>query len=134
MDESLRLEVRTRSSGFCEYCKIPEAFDRMPFQVDHIIAEKHRGATVTSNLAWSCYDCNIFKGPNVAGVDPATDEIVQLFNPRDQHWAEHFQLVAGMIQGRTKIGRTTVETLRFNLDRRLALRIQLIDEGVFPNF
>ena len=71
MDKALREAVQQRCGGFCEYCLVPEKYDRLPFQPDHIIAEKHNGETIESNLAWSCYDCNIFKGPNVAGVDPA---------------------------------------------------------------
>jgi len=72
MDDTLRQKVRKRSGGFCEYCRVPEEFDRLPFQPDHIIAEKHAGKAEESNLAWSCYDCNIFKGPNVLRPVAAT--------------------------------------------------------------
>ena len=37
----LRDEVRLRASGYCEYCRIHESFSSTPFQVDHVIAEKH---------------------------------------------------------------------------------------------
>ncbi len=33
---------------------MPEAALRLPFQIDHIIAEQHGGPTTLSNLAWSC--------------------------------------------------------------------------------
>jgi 5-methylcytosine-specific restriction endonuclease McrA len=54
----------------------------LPFQIDHILAEKHGGETVESNLALSCPHCNRFKGPNIAGVDPATAQLTRLFDPR----------------------------------------------------
>ncbi|WP_366048772.1 HNH endonuclease [Microcoleus sp. PH2017_11_PCY_U_A] len=37
-----------RATGCCEYCLIPETLALSSHQVDHIIAEKHRGETVLS--------------------------------------------------------------------------------------
>jgi len=81
MDSALRELTQSRSGGYCEYCRVPEKYDRLPFQPDHIIAEKHEGPTLESNLAWSCYDCNIYKGPNIAGVDSTTSKVVPLCSP-----------------------------------------------------
>jgi len=69
MDRELRDFVRQRARDRCEYCRVPAAADVMPFQIDHIIARKHGGETVASNLALSCYNCNMHKGPNIAGID-----------------------------------------------------------------
>ncbi|WP_293367079.1 HNH endonuclease signature motif containing protein [Microcoleus sp. CAWBG50] len=55
---SLRRTVCDRANGCCEYCLIPETLALSSHQVDHIIAEKHRGETVESNLALSCSLCN----------------------------------------------------------------------------
>ncbi len=132
MDDRLRQEVRKRSGGFCEYCRVPEEFDRLPFQPDHVIAEKHAGKTEESNLAWSCYDCNIFKGPNVAGVDPESDKVTRLYHPRTDAWEEHFLSVSGEIKGLTPEGRATIATLRINLGRRIDFRVELLSEGVYP--
>ncbi len=68
MAQTLRKQVRRRARLRCEYCLIPEAFDPLPFQLDHVIAQQHRGPTVFANLAWACYACNHRKGPNVSGV------------------------------------------------------------------
>ncbi len=68
MDSTLREAIRERARRVCEYCRLPEEYDRLPFQPDHIIAEKHRGPTVVENLAWSCYDCNMYKGPKLLSV------------------------------------------------------------------
>jgi len=132
MAESLRTIVRRRSGGFCEYCRVPEQYDRLPFQLDHIIAEKHGGTTTADNLAWSCFDCNSYKGPNIAGLDPSTNDLQPLFHPRQQSWEEHFRSEQGKLIGLTPEGRVTIEVLRIDLQRRVAFRKALLDEGVYP--
>ena len=52
-----------------------------PFQFDHIIAQFHDGPTDAENLAYACFHCNSFKGPNVAGVDPATGALANSVRP-----------------------------------------------------
>jgi hypothetical protein len=61
---------------------MPQGLFPMPFQVDHMIAEKHGGETVVSNLALACPHRNLYKGPNIAGLDPASGQVVRLFHPR----------------------------------------------------
>ncbi len=52
MDAGLRQAVRRRADLCCEYCRLPEAYAFItPFQVEHIIARRHHGPTVLSNLA-----------------------------------------------------------------------------------
>ena len=91
MDEILRQRVWDRAQGACEYCHIPQRFDILPFQIDHIIAQKHHGPTVGENLALCCYSDNSYKGPNIAGIDPYRGEVTRLFHPRRDVWDEHFQ-------------------------------------------
>ncbi|MBM3880567.1 MAG: HNH endonuclease [Verrucomicrobia bacterium] len=62
----------------------------MPFELDHIIAEKHGGQTTSENLALACCYCNRFKGPNLSGVDPLSGEGLRLYHPRLDLWSEHF--------------------------------------------
>jgi 5-methylcytosine-specific restriction endonuclease McrA len=90
VDARLKAEVRQRSRARCEYCQSPEAFAELRFQVDHIIPQQHGGPTASANLAWSCLRCNKHKGPNLSGIDPATGQVVRLFHPRRDRWAEHF--------------------------------------------
>jgi hypothetical protein len=55
METALRQFVMARARGRCEYCQFPEAFSYLPFQVDHIIAQQHRGPTTESwddHFAW----------------------------------------------------------------------------------
>ena len=132
MDKALREEVRTRSGGCCEYCCVPDHYDRLPFQIDHIIAEKRGGPSLSENLAWSCYDCNIFKGPNIAGVSSEKSEVSRLFHPRKDIWSEHFSWSGGALIPKSDIGCATINVLRINLPRRIDFRQELINEGVLP--
>ena len=47
-------------------------------------------------------------------IDPENSRIVRLFNPRQDHWHEHFQFQDGRIIPLTAIGRVTVRLLQFN--------------------
>jgi hypothetical protein len=96
--------------------------------MDHVVARKHRGKTTSENLALACLYCNSYKGPNLSGVDPDSDDIVPLFNPRKQVWNEHFAFDGPRIIGKTPIGRTTVEVLKMNNDEALSVRENLIRE------
>src|SRR2546429_341387 len=100
--------VRLRAAGRCEYCHFPEVFSFLPFQLDHIIAEKHGGPTSESNLAWSCYYCNSYKGPNLSGWDATAGEIVRLYHPRRDDWNAQFEWQGPTLVGRTKIGSATI--------------------------
>ena len=131
---TLREQVRRRAGERCEYCQMPEEFDSLVFHVDHIIAQKHGGATQLPNLAWSCFACNNQKQSDIAGIDPAgqNNDIVRLFHPRLDVWGEHFEWNGPEVLGKTSIGRVTLYVLGINLPHRVALRRLLIDEGVFP--
>ena len=124
--------VRRRAGFCCEYCRVPEEFDELPFEIDHIIASQHGGATVESNLALACFVCNRYKGPNLAGIDPRSGRISRLFHPRRHQWRRHFVWEDARLRGRTPIGRATIAVLRVNDHLRVWLREELMREGVFP--
>jgi 5-methylcytosine-specific restriction endonuclease McrA len=132
VDQPLIQLVWVRAERRCEYCRIPQDCDDDPFQIDHVIARKHGGATTANNLALSCFHCNVFKGPNIAGIDPRTRRVVRLFNPRRQKWATHFRWRGAFLFGRTPGGRATVATLNVNDGLRVELRARLATEGLFP--
>jgi hypothetical protein len=106
----------------CEYCKLPDSLGFADFEIDHIIARAHRGGDELENLAWSCLSCNLYKGPNLASVDPQTGLIVNLFNPRRNVWNSHFRLSEGLILPRTAKGRATLVLLRINAPQTFMLR------------
>ena len=111
-EKTLRDQVANRAEHRCEYCQLPERSTSLPFQVDHIIAEKHEGETSLENLAYACLHCNAFKGPNLAGRDHENRETVRLFDPRHDTWSEHFEWDGPAMQGRTPIGQAAIAVLR----------------------
>lgn len=130
---ALRREVRERAEERCEYCLLAESQSFFPHEPDHLIAKKHGGKTVSDNLALACFDCNRFKGSDVASIDVVTGRLVGLFNPRTQTWSEHFRLEGGRISALTDVGRVTERTLRFNLPARLDVRERLSASGEYPS-
>ena len=132
MEQSLLQQVWQRANSTCEYCRMPQQYDLLTFQVDHIIARKHHGTDELGNLALACYACNNHKGPNIAGLDSEMGAVVRLFHPRQDLWRDHFRWQDTVLAGRTSIGRVTIDVLAINLPHRLRLRQMLILEGVFP--
>lgn len=132
MERSLQRLVWKRAKGRCEYCRVPQASDLLPFEIDHIIAETHGGETSPGNLCLCCFACNRHKGPNIAGIDPGTQRISPLFNPRRHRWSRHFRWDGPVLVGLTPAGRATVQVLKLNLDYRVGFRAELIAEGGFP--
>src|SRR5438874_719124 len=122
MDAALQEQVRARAAGHCEYCRIPEAVVHLPFQIDHIIAQQHGGATELRNLSYSCLPCNKRKGPNIAGLDPKTKKLVPLFHPRRHKWQRHFRWDGPYLRGKTPIGRATIVVLAINDPVYVAVR------------
>jgi hypothetical protein len=131
-DPVLEQFVWQRANSICEYCRMPHGLTVLPFQIDHIIAQQHRGPTVPENLALACLLCNVHKGTNIASHDPVTAALVPLFHPRNDDWATHFEWDGPVLIGLTPIGRATIEILAINLKARVLVRTSLIREGVFP--
>ena len=132
MDKSLAQAVRDRAGSRCEYCRIAAPLYRTVFHVDHVIAVKHGGASVASNLALACLHCNLHKGTDIAGLDPSTGGLTRLFNPRIDRWSEHFACSGPWITGLSDVGRTTLRLLQFNDSMLVAVRESLIWEGLWP--
>jgi hypothetical protein len=130
MAQSLRRRVRQRAGDRCEYCHLTQSATSLPHQLDHEIARKHRGSNAADNICLSCYYCNSFKGPNVAGVDHRTGRITRLFNPRRDEWAKHFRWRGPMLVGRTAVGRATIHVMNINLASRVEHRRLLLESGL----
>jgi HNH endonuclease len=133
MRAGVRDVVRRRAGGFCEYCLFPEEWSRLSHHVEHIVARQHGGDDDTENLALACHRCNLRKGPNLSGVDPATLLMTPLFHPRRDRWAAHFVRRGLRIEGLTPIGRATVQVLALNDERRIELRAALFRGGQNEN-
>jgi 5-methylcytosine-specific restriction endonuclease McrA len=132
MERSMQELVWQRAGHRCEYCRMPQSCDPLPFEIDHIIAKDHEGLTKVSNLCLRWFACDRHKGPKIAGIDPRTRKIVPLFNPRRHKWSRHFRWDGPTLVGKTPGGRATVRVLKINLDHRVGFRQELIEEGSFP--
>jgi hypothetical protein len=126
---TVREQVRQRADARCEYCRKPEAVSTYPHHVEHIIARKHGGSSDLENLAWACFQCNVSKGSDIASYDIETRELTPFFNPRQQDWYDHFDLVEAEIIGKTPVGRVTVRLLQMNHPEEIEVRRQLILAG-----
>lgn len=122
MNRDVARRVRERAADQWEYCRLPAFALPLPFQIDHIIAGQHQGETELSNLALACPHCNRYKGPNIAGRDPLTGQLIRLFHPRTDAWADHFELADARIEGKTPVGRATIQVLSMNAEGPVQLR------------
>ena len=123
MDAARRKFVSERAGHRCEYCHLHRDDQAVvALQVEHITARQHKGDDSLENLALACLRCNLHKGTNLSAIDPLTGELVRLFHPRQDDWAQHFARRGGSIMGRTAIGRAAATLLRMNQDGRAELR------------
>jgi hypothetical protein len=128
----LRRLVASRADGLCEYCLVHEADTYLGCQVDHIISEKHGGATQPENLAYACACCNRAKGSDIGSIASSTGELTRLFNPRTDYWGDHFALQGLVIQPQTPVDEATVRTLGLNGIERTLERQTLHQIGRYP--
>jgi len=131
MDASLRRRVQQRAGDRCEYCRLPQSAVTVTFHVEHVRARQHDGNDDADNLALACDRCNLYKGPNLTGIDPANGQITTLFDPRRDVWERHFAVVGADIVGLTPTGRTTANLLNMNALHRSELRARLLAKGDF---
>ena len=129
IDAAARNLIRRRADNRCEYCLLPQEHSYGTHHIDHIVAKQHGGSDDMENLALACHRCNLSKGPNLTGLDPASGEVVPLSHPRRDRWAEHFVVRGSRIEGLTGIGRTTLLVLGMNDARRLDLRAEFFRVG-----
>ncbi|MBI3913072.1 MAG: HNH endonuclease [Chloroflexi bacterium] len=129
---TLRQLVTQRAGGHCEYCLYPQSASLLAFEIEHLVSEKHGGATIADNLALACPYCNRFKGTDVGSFDSETGQLTAFFNPRIQDWREHFRLDGALIVPLTPQGRVTVAILQINHPDRVLEREHLIRVGKYP--
>ena len=131
----MRKAVKIRAKYLCEYCLSPEYFCPDPFEGDHIIALSKDGKDELENIALACSGCNGLKHYAIFAFDAATCQLVPLYNPRKDIWAEHFRWNEGYthIVGISPIGRATVAKLKLNREGLVNLRTALYKVGEHPN-
>lgn len=126
--------VAKRAGHRCEYCRAPEVVFNFAFEVEHIIPTSHGGGDEPDNLALACRACNLRKGDAVTAPDEATGQDVPLFNPRTDHWAEHFRFEAetGEVVGLSTTGRVTITRLDMNHTQQQSARVLWARLRLFP--
>lgn len=114
--DELKQAVRKRAGYLCEYCQSPERLSASRFTVDHLTPRSLGGSDELENLALACRRCNERRYNFIASIDPETQQIVPIFNPRMQSWQQHFAWVdkGSVIEGITPIGRATCIRLDLN--------------------
>ena len=129
-----RQSISKRAQECCEYCRSQLHFSADPFVIEHIIPRSRGGSNQLNNLALACQGCNGFKYNKVTAQDPATGEMVPLFNPRKSQWTEHFTWSDDftLIIGLTPTGRATVEALQLNREGVVNFRKVLFASGEHP--
>lgn len=133
---AVRRQVRDRAGNHCEYCQHPASHSCASFVCEHVVPRVRGAGNTLPELAWSCPACNSHKYAKTHARDPQTGRIVPLFNPRRQHWTQHFSWREDFlaIVGRTATGRATVEALHLNRPELRNLRRALRAIGEHPPF
>ena len=124
LDRATRRLVRQRAADRCEYCQRLQSDSLLiPLQIEHILPHKHGGGDEVDNLALACAECNLHKGSDLSGIDPESNQMTRLFDPRRDDWNEHFVWQGVRIAGSTATGRTTVRVLQMNAPVRIKVRL-----------
>jgi len=134
MARSLLARVRQQAGLRCGYCQSSSAITGEILTIEHIVPVARHGSSDEENLWLSCRRCNQYKGTLVEAIDPETETLVPLFNPRKQVWSEHFAWSSDgtLILGLTPIGRATVVSLRMNHRDIVSARQLWVNVGWHP--
>ena len=118
----------------CEYCQTSALVTGIVLEAEHIHPRSKGGETKRSNLCRAYSPCNTNKGDQTEALDPLTDHIAPLFNPREQYWSEHFVWDENgtTIIGLTPTGRATAIALKLNNPRIIRSRELWVSVGWHP--
>jgi hypothetical protein len=116
--------IARRAGECCEYCRSQARFSPDPFSIEHIRPRSKGGTDEDDNLALACQGCNNRKYTHVEARDPVSGNLVSLYHPRRQRWADHFSWNENftLVIGLTPTGRATVELLKLNREGVVNLR------------
>ena len=134
VSDDVRARIRAQADNRCGYCLSAQRYVFAPLEIDHIVPTARGGTDDEENLWLACRMCNGFKTDRTHGHDPLTGQDVRLFNPRRQHWAEHFSWSADGLRviGLTACGRATVVTLQVNNVIAVMVRQEWVSAGWHP--
>jgi len=132
--KALRQKVAAQARYRCGYCLTSERIVGVDMDIEHIVPEARGGETDEGNLWLACARCNEHKSDRIEAADPQTGELVPLYHPRQQDWADHFVWSPGgdRILGLTPTGRATVVALRLNREKLVEARREWVRVGWHP--
>lgn len=124
ISKDLKNKIVKQANYRCGYCQAPQHLMVVKLEIEHIIPLSQSGNSNEENLWSCCATCNMYKGSKINGIDPEVNRLVPLFNPRHQHWSEHFKWSSDgtEIIGITETGRATVVALKLNNELSVATR------------
>ena len=128
------IEVKNADDPYCAYCQTSVYNTGQPLTYDHIVPSTKGGNNSFENLCRACRQFNEFKGNTTHAPDPLTGNIVHLFHPRQQIWAEHFMWDTEGIRliGSTTVGRATIVALNMNNEAITSARQRWVAVGWHP--
>ena len=134
ISDALRKQIRAEAGNRCGYCLSLQKYVLGKLEIDHIIPQAKGGTDDPDNLWLACRLCNGYKGIQTTAFDPKTAKTTRLFNPRQQKWSQHFQWNSNgtQIEGKTAIGRATVNALQLNNFIAVTVREQWVQAGWHP--
>jgi hypothetical protein len=132
--KQIRERVRDRAGNRCEYCLCHQDYVFGQLQIDHVIPIAKGGTDTEDNLCLACELCNQHKWAKTEDIDPQTGKSVLLFNPRTQHWSQHFAWSEDGVKiiGLTACGRATINALKLNNELAVTVRRNWIRAGWHP--
>jgi len=131
---SVKEKVAADARYRCGYCQLQQDVAGIQLHVEHIIPEAAGGNSTIENLWLACPTCNNRKGTQTHAIDPQTEKVVPLFNPRKQQWKQHFAWSADGLEmrGLTPTGRATILALKTNQPFMLRVRRRWVIAGWHP--
>ncbi len=134
ISKALRQRVAEISKYRCGYCLTSQHIIGPYLEIDHIVPESKGGAAEEPNLTLACPMCNSYKSGHTHAVDPITQQVVLLFDPRREDWHTHFEWRerGAIIYGRTQTGRASVDLLNMNHPEMIAARELWVQVGWHP--
>jgi hypothetical protein len=132
ISDELKGMVAKRAGYRCEYCRLPERDSLLKFHVEHIRSSKHSGSGDFENLAYSCPDCNHYKGTDLGTYLDEDEIFTRFFNPRKDKWFDHFKALEGVLYAQNDVGEATIRIFQINNPDRVEIRQLFSDEDLYP--
>ena len=129
-----RETIELRAGRRCEYCRAPQPATGIRYHLEHVFPESLGGTDEAGNLARACPTCNYYKSNHLLGLDEEGLASRPLFNPRKDHWDQHFEFdrASRQLKGKTAVGSGTVNRLRMNDPMQIEARALWVELGLYP--